>query len=72
MHDHERHRYPLLHTPNIQVDACDCGHVHLTVGVLTLRFEVPAFLELVTTLGQAAQRIEAAQRRRWLAPKLDA
>ncbi len=72
MHPQDPHRVPLLHTSNIQVDACACGHVHLTVGVVTLRFEIPAFLQLVGTLSQAARRLEAAQPQSWPSPKIHA
>ncbi len=71
MHPPDPHRQPLLHTPNVQVDACACGHIHLTVGVITLRFEIPAFLQLVDTLARAASRLERQARPPWPTPKLE-
>ena len=72
MHPHDPHRFPLVHTPHVQVDACACGHVHITVGVITLRLESGAFLHLVSTLVAATQRLEPRGERAWPAPKVEA
>lgn len=72
MHPPDPHRFPLVNTPHVQVEACGCGHVHLTLGVITLRFEIAAFQQLVGALHQAAHRLNAVQRTPMLSPKLDA
>lgn len=43
----------LARTPGIDVEACPCGAVHLTIGALTLRLEPAAFTRLCTTLADA-------------------
>ena len=55
-HDH-CHPIPLAHGPVGQVEACTCGAVRLSVGPLTLRFEVASFLALVDLLEHARERL---------------
>jgi hypothetical protein len=55
-HDH-CHPIPLAHGPVGQVEACTCGAVRLSVGPVTLRFEVASFLALVGLLERARERL---------------
>ena len=55
-HDH-CHPIPLAHGPVGQVEACTCGAVRLSVGPLTLRFEVASFLALDDLLEHARERL---------------
>jgi len=41
------------------VGLCSCGHLHLSLQYLTLRFEPAAFRELVELLEFAQRRIDA-------------
>jgi hypothetical protein len=40
------------------VALCECGHLHLTLQYLTLRFEQPAFRELAALLMLAQRRLD--------------
>jgi hypothetical protein len=40
------------------VALCECGHLHLTLQYLTLRFERPAFRELAALLMSAQRRLD--------------
>ncbi|HSW22792.1 MAG TPA: hypothetical protein VLJ62_08495 [Burkholderiaceae bacterium] len=40
------------------VALCECGHLHLTLQYLTLRFEQPAFRELAALLMFAQRRLD--------------
>ena len=40
------------------VALCECGHLHLTLQYLTLRFEQPAFRELAALLMVAQRRLD--------------
>lgn len=71
-HPRDPHRFPIIHTPHVQVDACACDHVHVTVGVITLRLEVGAFLHLASILAQAADRLQGSREVRWPAVKVEA
>jgi hypothetical protein len=42
-----------------QVALCGCGHLHLNLQYLTLRFEPAAFRELAVLLVQAQRRLDA-------------
>jgi hypothetical protein len=46
-------RIPLARATGIEVDACDCGTIHLTIGALTLRLDPAAFGRLSATLAEA-------------------
>jgi hypothetical protein len=41
-----------------QVAQCNCGHLHLTLQYLTLRFEPDAFRELAALLEFAQRRLD--------------
>ena len=41
------------------VALCGCGHLHLNLEYLTLRFEPAAFRELALLLAQARHRLDA-------------
>lgn len=47
-----------------QVALCACGHLHLTLQALTLRFEPDAFRELAALLVLAQRRLDAEARLR--------
>ena len=40
------------------VTQCTCGHLHLRIGVLTLKLTPKQLEDLATTLGQAAARVD--------------
>lgn len=46
-------RHPLARAPGIEIDACRCGAIHLTIGALTLRLEPAAFDRLSATIAEA-------------------
>ncbi|HET9930252.1 MAG TPA: hypothetical protein VFQ35_06185 [Polyangiaceae bacterium] len=37
----------------VAVDQCDCGTLHVHIGAVSLRLDVPALRDLLSTLGQA-------------------
>ena len=58
------HHEPRLvsHGPIGQVTLCGCGHLHLNLQYLTLRFEQAAFRELAALLLEAQRRLDADPR----------
>ena len=48
----------IAHGPIGQVALCGCGHLHLNLQYLTLRFEQEAFRELAALLMQAQRRLD--------------
>jgi len=48
----------LSHSAIGQVSQCGCGHLHLTLQYLTLRFEPEAFRELAALLAFAQRRLD--------------
>lgn len=40
------------------ISACRCGHLHVTLDYITVRFEPDAFRELVGMLGTAQHRLD--------------
>lgn len=73
MDDNSCSRERLAGHPGLQVDLCQCGCVHLTIGSVTLRLQPDALIETATVLGVAAAELErraSARSRRapsWLA-----
>ncbi len=51
--DHYCRKVRLAQSSVAAVDRCDCGVMHLQLGVLTLRLCPQALSELLATLGQA-------------------
>jgi hypothetical protein len=49
----------ISHGPIGQVALCACGHLHLNLQYLTLRFEQDAFRELAALLIHAQRRLDA-------------
>ena len=47
----------------VAVDQCDCGTLHVHIGALTLRLDVPAVRDLLNTLGRALAARTAADYR---------
>jgi len=43
---------------NFNVELCDCGAVHLTVGFLTLRLDPRAYRELAGAIDQGLRAME--------------
>lgn len=37
----------------VAVDQCDCGTLHVHIGAISLRLDVPALRDLLNTLGRA-------------------
>lgn len=66
------HRQSVLVTPHVGVDLCGCGHVHLTVGTTTQRFDIPSFHELARLLAIASERLPRADPPRWNDAKVEA
>jgi hypothetical protein len=52
------HRTPLVQRGECSIDWCPCGHVHLTFGAITLRFDQDAFSELPELFATALARIQ--------------
>jgi hypothetical protein len=48
----------IAHGPIGQVALCGCGHLHLNLQYLTLRFEQQAFRELAALLTHAQHRLD--------------
>jgi len=48
----------ISHGPIGQVALCGCGHLHLNLEYLTLRFEQDAFRELAALLMHAQRRLD--------------
>lgn len=48
----------LAHGPCAQVNRCAEGHLHVSVGPVTVRMEPGVFRALVLTLREAAARLE--------------
>ena len=48
----------ISHGPIGQVTLCGCGHLHLNLQYLTLRFEQEAFRELAALLMHAQRRLD--------------
>lgn len=56
----------------VAVDQCDCGTMHVHVGAVTLRLDLPALRDLLNTLGQAlAVRTAADYRAEAVATRAD-
>ena len=51
MHDHERQS--LAHCGPCQIDRCDCGVLHVTLGMVTLRLQPATARALADALEQA-------------------
>lgn len=49
----------LAHGPCAQVNRCTDGHLHVSVGPVTVRMEPGVFRALVLTLQDAAARLDA-------------
>lgn len=47
----------LAQGPLCKVDVCQCGTLHVTVGMITLRFKPGAFRALCATLLEAVERL---------------
>ena len=63
--DEPPHGLQLLSQGSIgQVALCGCGHLHLNLQYLTLRFEPDAFRELAVLLAQAQRRLDSDPRER--------
>jgi len=61
--DEPRHRPRLISRAAVgQVMQCGCGHLHLNLQVLTLRFERAAFRELTALLTFAQRKLDADAR----------
>ena len=52
----------LARAPVGHVALCGCGHLHLTLQYLTLRFEPEAFRELAALLQFAQRRLDSEAR----------
>ncbi len=67
----ERHRpHPLAQSGPCTIEACDCGVLHVTVGMLTMRLQPTTARALAEALGHALAitenpAIEALERVRW-------
>ncbi|MGH7821914.1 MAG: hypothetical protein ACREQ9_19300 [Candidatus Binatia bacterium] len=53
------HGRPLAVGRACKVDACGCGTIHVSIGMLTVRLEREAFEALCETLLEAAGRLGA-------------
>ena len=70
---HDPHRHPLLVAPHVQIELCGCGHVHLTVGATTQRFDLPSFRELARLMEIAVERLPQPEPARpWADAKVEA
>ena len=47
----------------VAVDQCDCGTLHVHIGAVTLRLDLPALRDVLNTLGQALAVLVAADYR---------
>jgi hypothetical protein len=59
MNDCRPQREILAQGPICQIEQCECGTVHVTIGPLTFRAHGEAIVSLWTTLGEAVHRLSA-------------
>lgn len=70
MHTRPCHRERLAAGDFAQVELCDCGAAHLTIGAVTLRVAPAAIAELAEVVVEAARQLAlhdvvAERRARW-------
>jgi hypothetical protein len=50
---------------NVSVERCSCGHVHVTLGPLTVRIDATTLAELANVVGAASARVEEREGWTW-------
>jgi hypothetical protein len=61
MHAHDSHRQTVLSTPVVTVSQCPCGHVHVDLGAVTVRFDHASFEHVAHALVAALDRMREQQ-----------
>lgn len=68
MQDAHCRRDHLAGDDHVQVERCECGTVHLTIGALTLRLRPEALATVASVIGDAARTLAVLEAIRGRAP----
>lgn len=67
MHAQDGHRQPVISTAVVSISQCPCGHVHVDLGAVTVRFDHASFEHVAQVFAAATaamreRRAEATRR----------